>query len=93
MIDSVLLIAFGGPERPEDVRPFLQIVTAGQRIPPERLEEVAHHYDLMGGRSPLNALTRCQADGLRAALAAEGRAWPVWVGMRNWHPFLHETLA
>jgi len=92
-IDSVLLIAFGGPERPEDVRPFLRTVTAGRRIPPERLEEVAHHYDLMGGRSPLNALTRAQAEGLRAALAADGRALPVWVGMRNWQPFLHETLA
>jgi ferrochelatase len=93
MIDAVLLIAFGGPERPEDVRPFLQLVTAGRRIPPERLEEVAHHYDLMGGRSPLNELTRRQAEGLRAALAAAGRTLPVWVGMRNWHPFLHETLA
>src|SRR6185503_7435185 len=93
MLDAVLLIAFGGPERPEDVRPFLQLVTAGRRIPPERLEEVAHHYDLMGGRSPLNDLTRRQAEALRAALAAEGRTVPVWVGMRNWHPFLHETLA
>jgi protoporphyrin/coproporphyrin ferrochelatase len=93
MIDSVLLVAFGGPERPEDVRPFLQMVTAGRRIPPERLEEVAHHYNLMGGRSPLNELTRRQAEGLRTALAAAGRPMPVWVGMRNWHPFLHETLA
>ena len=93
LIDSVLLVAFGGPERPEDVRPFLQAVTAGRRIPPERLEEVAHHYDLIGGRSPLNALTRGQAEGLRAALAAEGRPLSVWVGMRSWPPFLHETLA
>jgi protoporphyrin/coproporphyrin ferrochelatase len=93
MIDSVLLIAFGGPERPEDVRPFLQLVAEGRRIPPERLEEVARHYDLMGGRSPLNELTRGQAEGLRAALAADARALPVWVGMRNWQPFLHETLA
>jgi len=92
-VDSVLLIAFGGPERPEDVRPFLQLVTAGRAIPPGRLEEVAHHYDLMGGRSPLAELTRRQSEGLRAALAAAGRATPVWVGMRNWHPFLHETLA
>ncbi|MGH7398453.1 MAG: ferrochelatase, partial [Candidatus Rokuibacteriota bacterium] len=92
-IDSVLLIAFGGPERPEDVRPFLQIVTAGRRVPPERLEEVARHYALIGGCSPLNALTRRQAEGLRAALAAAGRAMPVWIGMRNWHPFLHEALA
>jgi len=75
------------------VGPFLQIVAADRPIPPERLEEVAHHYDLMGGRSPLTELTRRQSEGLRAALAAAGRAVPVWVGMRNWHPFLHETLA
>jgi protoporphyrin/coproporphyrin ferrochelatase len=93
MSDGVLLIAFGGPERPEDVRPFLQVVTAGRPVPPERLEEVAHHYERIGGASPLNALTRRQADGLRDALAAAGRPRPVWVGMRNWHPFLHETLA
>jgi len=92
-VDAVLLIAFGGPERPEDIRPFLQIVTEGRRIPPERLEEVAQHYEAIGGRSPLNALTRRQADALRGALAAEGRPLPVRVGMRNWHPFLHETLA
>jgi ferrochelatase len=91
--DAVLLIAFGGPERPEDIRPFLQLVAAGRRIPPERLEEVAHHYELIGGRSPLNELTRRQAQALQDALAAEGRPLPVWVGMRNWHPFLRETLA
>jgi len=91
--DSVLLVAFGGPERPEDIRPFLQFVTAGRPIPPARLEDVAHHYEVIGGRSPLNALTRRQAAALADALAARGRALPVWVGMRNWHPFLHETLA
>ena len=75
-VDSVLLIAFGGPEKPEDIRPFLEIVSAGRRIPPERLEEVAHHYELIGGRSPLNELTRRQAEGLRQALAAGRRALP-----------------
>ena len=92
-VDSVLLVAFGGPERPEDIRPFLQIVAAGRPIPPARLEDVAHHYEVIGGRSPLTALTRRQAAALADALAARGRALPVWVGMRNWHPFLHETLA
>jgi ferrochelatase len=92
-VDSVLLVAFGGPERPEDIRPFLQIVAAGRPIPPARLEDVAHHYEVIGGRSPLNVLTRRQAAALADALAARGRALPVWVGMRNWHPFLHETLA
>jgi ferrochelatase len=94
MIDAVLLIAFGGPTAPAEIGPFLEIVTRGRRIPPERLEEVAHHYAQMpGGRSPLNELTEAQADGLRRALATGGRSLPVFVGMRNWHPFLHETLA
>ena len=92
-VDSVLLIAFGGPERPEDIRPFLEIVSAGRRIPPERVEEVAHHYDAIGGRSPLNELTRRQAGGLRRTLEQHGIALPVYVGMRNWHPFLVETLG
>jgi ferrochelatase len=91
--DSVLLIAFGGPEKPEDVRPFLEIVTAGRQIPPERIEDVAHHYEAIGGRSPLNELTRRQAEGLRRLLVREGITTPVYVGMRNWHPFLLETLA
>jgi ferrochelatase len=92
--DAVLLIAFGGPTRPEEIRPFLEIVTRGRRIPPARLEEVAHHYEQMpGGRSPLNELTRAQATKLEAALAERGLALPVFVGMRNWHPFLHEALA
>jgi ferrochelatase len=91
--DSVLLIAFGGPEKPEDIRPFLGIVSAGRRIPPARLEEVAHHYELIGGRSPLNELTMRQAEGLRRTLQRDGVPASVYVGMRNWHPFLHETLA
>ncbi len=92
-LDAVLLIAFGGPERSEDIRPFLQRVAAGRRIPPERLEEVAHHYELIGGRSPLNELTLRQADALRRLLERDGVALPVYVAMRNWHPFLDGTLA
>src|SRR6185436_1878550 len=52
--EAVLLIAFGGPTRPEEIRPFLANVTRGRSIPPERLEEVVHHYEAIGGRSPLN---------------------------------------
>jgi len=92
-IDAVLLIAFGGPECREDVRPFLEVVTSGRRVPPERLEEVAHHYEEIGGRSPLGDITRRQAELLGDALARDGAGLPVYVGMRNWHPFLRETLA
>ena len=91
--DAVLLIAFGGPESPGEIRPFLERVTAGRRIPPARLEEVARHYELIGGRSPLNELTRALADALRRRLARDGVTVPVHVGMRNWRPFLDEALA
>ena len=93
-VDSVLLVAFGGPTARHEIRPFLEIVTRGRGIPAGRLEEVAHHYEQMpGGRSPLAELTFTQARGLEQALAQAGPALPVFVGMRNWHPFLHETLA
>lgn len=91
--DAVLLIAFGGPERMADVRPFLNNVVRGRRVPPERLEEVVHHYELFDGCSPMNALTFRQARALEADLAARGSGIPVYVGMRNWTPYLHETLA
>ena len=93
-VDSVLLAAFGGPTAAHEIRPFLEIVTRGRNIPAERLEEVAHHYELMpGSRSPLADRTFSQARALERTLAHGGSALPVFVGMRNWHPFLQETLA
>ena len=91
--DAVLLIAFGGPEKPEDVRPFLDNVLRGRPVPRERYEEVVRHYEVIGGHSPLNELTFRQAAGLAALLAAEGPALPVYVGMRCWSPYLADTLA
>ena len=91
--DAVLLVAFGGPQGPADVRPFLENVLRGRRVSPERVEEVAHHYERFGGISPLTELTRQQAAALEAALAARGLPLPVHVGMRNWHPFLTDTLT
>ena len=93
-LDAILLVAFGGPTAPSEIRPFLENVTRGRRIPPERIEEVAHHYERMpGGRSPLNDLTTAQARALARLLTERGRPLRVFVGMRNWHPYLHETLA
>ena len=91
--DAVLLVAFGGPQGPADVRPFLANVLRGRRVSPERVEEVAHHYELFGGVSPLTELTTQQARALEANLAQRGRPLPVHVGMRNWHPFLADTLV
>jgi len=90
--DSVLVISFGGPQGLDDIRPFLANVLRGRRVSPARVEEVAHHYELFGGVSPITAITRRQADGLRQRLAAAGHPLPVHVGMRNWHPLLPDTL-
>lgn len=90
--DAVLLVSFGGPLGPADVRPFLQNVLRGRRIPPARIEEVAHHYEMFGGVSPLTGFTMDQAAGLRADLHARGLDLPVYVGMRNWAPLLPEVL-
>jgi len=75
-----------------DIRPFLQNVLRGRRVPPERVEEVAHHYELFGGVSPLTMYTERQAEGLSSRLRACGYPLPVHIGMRNWHPLLPDTL-
>jgi ferrochelatase len=92
VFDSVLLISFGGPQGLDDIRPFLANVLRGRRVSPERVEEVAHHYELFGGVSPITGITLRQAEGLRTRLAAAGRPLPVHVGMRNWRPLLPDTL-
>ncbi len=89
--NAVLLIAFGGPKCLEDIRPFLVKVTNG-RVPEKRLESVATHYELFGGKSPVNDVTFAQADALKKKLEIRGTPLPVYVGMRNWCPFLADTL-
>jgi ferrochelatase len=92
MLDAVLLIGFGGPTRSEEIRPFLDNILRGRPIPPQRYEEVVHHYEVMGGRSPYNEHTLRQADALRARLCREGVDIPVVAGMRNWSPYLVDTM-
>src|SRR3970040_2323243 len=82
--DAVLMIAFGGPPRPEELRPFLANVLRGVPVPPGRLEEVAHHYEAVGGGSPINELTFRQAKALAAVLDLEGPRPPLYVGGGYW---------
>lgn len=92
-IDAVLLVGFGGPEGPDDIVPFLERVTAGREIPPERLAEVGAHYQHFGGVSPINDQCRAIRRELQSELAAAGHSLPVYWGNRNWHPLLEETIA
>ena len=91
--DAVLLLSFGGPEGPADVIPFLENVTRGRGVPPERLAEVAEQYDRFGGISPINAQNRALITALQAELDRRGRGLTVHWGNRNWTPYLEEAVA
>jgi ferrochelatase len=90
---AILIVAFGGPERREDVLPFLENVTRGRNVPRERLLEVTRHYDHFGGVSPINAQVRELIAALRLDLDEHGISLPIYWGNRNWHPMLSGALA
>lgn len=90
--DAILLLTFGAPETSADIEPFLAHVARSRRIPAARLKDVARHYGAIGGRSPLNDITRRQAEGLRQQLAASGAPARVYIGQRHWHPWIEDTL-
>jgi ferrochelatase len=91
--DALLLVSFGGPEKPDDVVPFLENVTRGRGIPRERLEEVGEHYYLFGGRSPINDQNREYLAAMKEDLRSAGIDIPVYWGNRNWDPYLTDTIA
>ena len=91
--DAFLLLSFGGPERPEDILPFLENVTRGRGVPRERLLSVAEHYHHLGGKSPLNDQNRALIAALRQDFLAHGIELPIFFGNRNWAPLLGDTLA
>jgi len=89
--DALLLVSFGGPEKSDDVLPFLEKVTGGRGVPPERLAEVAEHYERVGGRSPINDLNRALLAAIEADLADASVELPVYWGNRNWDPLLADA--
>jgi ferrochelatase len=90
--DAVLILSFGGPEKPDDVIPFLENVLRGRNVPRERLLQVAEHYYHFGGKSPINDQNRALMAGVEAELQRNGPGLPVYWGNRNWHPLLADTL-
>lgn len=90
--DSIVLIGYGAPEKTEDMPEFLRTVAKGFAIPKERMKEVESHYGKVGG-SPLNELTRRQSEAMRKFLKKQGVDLPVYMAMRNWHPFTDDTVA
>jgi protoporphyrin/coproporphyrin ferrochelatase len=87
MKHAVLLLAHGTPESPDQVPEYLKCVTGGRPLPPEVVKEIQHRYALVG-RSPLTEITLAQAEALAREIT-----FPVYVGMRNWYPFIADTVA
>ncbi|MGC2694995.1 MAG: ferrochelatase [Candidatus Angelobacter sp.] len=83
---AILLLAHGSPDSPADVPAFMRYLTAGRPVPDAVMQEVTHRYSLIG-KSPLTVITMQQAEGLQRKLGV-----PVYVGMRNWKPFIADAV-
>lgn len=92
-LTGILLLAHGGPNSLEDIEPFLVNIRSGRPFPPRLLEEIRDRYRQIGGRSPLLELSERQARALERSLNNDGERFRVYLGMRNWHPFIRETVA
>ena len=90
--DAVLFVSFGGPDKADDVLPFLENVLRGRRVPKERMLEVAEHYYHFGGKSPINEQNIALIDAIRRELTTSGLDLPIYWGNRNWYPFLTDTI-
>ena len=90
--DALLVVSFGGPEKREDVMPFLENVLRGKNIPRERMLEVAEHYYHFDGRSPINDQNKQLIAALEQEFKNHGVKLPIYWGNRNWHPLLPDTL-
>ncbi|MCH7687734.1 MAG: ferrochelatase [Planctomycetes bacterium] len=90
--DAILIVGFGGPEKRDDVIPFLENVLRGKNVPRERMREVAEHYYQFDGISPINAHVRQLIESLRTELDSKDIPLPIYWGNRNWHPLLADTM-
>jgi protoporphyrin/coproporphyrin ferrochelatase len=88
---AVLLLAHGTPETVEQIPEYLRNVVSGRPMPQAVIEEIQHRYSLIG-RSPLTEITFQQAKLVEAELAAGGQTVPVYVGMRNWRPYIPDVV-
>lgn len=90
--DALMIMSFGGPEGMEDVMPFLDNVLRGKNVPEERKREVAHHYEIFDGVSPINAQNRQLQAALEVELERRGISMPIYLANRNWHPFVGDVV-
>ncbi len=90
---GLLVMAYGGPDKLEDVEPYLLDVRGYRPTSQEIIHEVRERYREIGGRSPILEQTQAQADALESALNKNGGQFKAYIGMRHWHPFIKDALA
>jgi len=83
---AILLLAHGSPDSPADIPEFMKHITGGRPVPDAVMQEITHRYSLIG-KSPLTEITMRQAEALQTKLGV-----PVYVGMRNWKPFISDAV-
>jgi protoporphyrin/coproporphyrin ferrochelatase len=83
---AILLLAHGSPESPADIPEFMKYITGGRPVPDTVIKEITHRYSLIG-KSPLTEITMRQAEALQSKMGL-----PVYVGMRNWKPFINDAV-
>ena len=84
---AVILMAYGSPERPEDIPAYFSDIRGGRPVRPEAVAELTERYRRIGGTSPLNRITEAQREAL-----AEASGLPVYVGMKHWSPLIPEAV-
>jgi ferrochelatase len=90
---GLLVMAYGGPDKLEDVEPYLLDVRGYRPTSQEIIHEVRERYREIGGRSPILEQTQAQADALESVLNKNGGQFKAYIGMRHWHPFIKDVLA
>ena len=89
---AVLLMAYGTPSSMEDIEPYLIDIRRGRKPALDAVEDLKGRYRRIGGRSPLLDITRAQASALKQKLDSEGLKTRVYIGMKHWHPYIHEAV-
>ena len=90
---GVLLLAYGSPETPDDVEPYFRHIRGGRTPSPESVQDLRERYALIGGRTPLRAITTDTAAALQAVLDAKAPGeYRTYVAMKHWHPFIGDVI-
>ena len=90
---AVLLMAYGTPDRLEDVEEYFTHIRGGRKPSPEAVANLVERYRQVGGSTPLRRISEDVQHALESALAAVGEPYRVYLGMKHWHPYIAETMA